>query len=556
MYGCSCSRSTTGSPSARIGASASSASAQVAAVADGHGADPLAVPLLRHERRGGRAQEDQPHGAARAAPRSVIVAVRAQDLVGALERPGDQAAVDGRADLVQAEREPGDDAEVARRRRGAPRTGRRSRRGWRVRIAPSAVTISTSTGCRPSSRSGASGSRARRRASGRRRRPRRRSRAAWPARAPASRGRRRRAGSRAPTCASCAPGSTVTSRMPRHVERQAAVGERGAGDVVAAALDAEQQAVLAGELDGAATSSADAGWTTSAGVWRPSRSRSARLVPALVARRSSDPSRRRPGRRAARRQRGASAVESCDVDARQPRSVRHHAAQSSAPRTPRAARSAGRRPQSSITCSGQPWRRSPPRRRRSGVARSCRPQISVVGTAIRCELAGRDRGAGRTAPSALERAATPARGRGCRPSNASQRPPIALAHRRRGRDAQCVQSRSCVPLVGLRQERVQRRAELGRRARTARGRARRRAQSRRSRRRGSAAKRAAIAPPSAYPTRTGGAAHVSVDQLAEPGAMRVQRPSALRAPWPGRSGAITRWRVARAPGARALQCAA
>ena len=39
--------------------------------------------------------------------------VGAEDLVGPLERPGDQPAVDGRADLVQAEREPGDDAEVA-----------------------------------------------------------------------------------------------------------------------------------------------------------------------------------------------------------------------------------------------------------------------------------------------------------------------------------------------------------------------------------------------------------------------------------------------------------
>jgi hypothetical protein len=36
-----------------------------------------------------------------------------EDLVRALERPRDPAAVDGRADLVQTEREAGDDAEVA-----------------------------------------------------------------------------------------------------------------------------------------------------------------------------------------------------------------------------------------------------------------------------------------------------------------------------------------------------------------------------------------------------------------------------------------------------------
>ncbi|MGH9183784.1 MAG: hypothetical protein ACRDZ9_08290 [Acidimicrobiales bacterium] len=36
-----------------------------------------------------------------------------EDLVGPIEGPGDQPAVDGRAELVEAEREPGDDAEVA-----------------------------------------------------------------------------------------------------------------------------------------------------------------------------------------------------------------------------------------------------------------------------------------------------------------------------------------------------------------------------------------------------------------------------------------------------------
>ena len=45
------------------------------------------------------------HTASSRGASAVSVAVRPQDLVRALERPGDQAAVDGRADLVQAEGE-------------------------------------------------------------------------------------------------------------------------------------------------------------------------------------------------------------------------------------------------------------------------------------------------------------------------------------------------------------------------------------------------------------------------------------------------------------------
>ena len=48
--------------------------------------------------------------------------------------------------------------------------------------------------------------------------------------------------------------------------------------------------------------------------------------------------------------------------------------------------------QSSITRSGQPWRALAASAIRGRFARSCRPQISVVGTAIRAETPGGMRG--------------------------------------------------------------------------------------------------------------------------------------------------------------------
>ena len=85
--------------------------AEIAGVAHGHGADTLAVPLRRYEGRRGGAQEVHPHGelAGRLAGERPV---GAQDLVGSVERPRDQPAVDGRTHLVQAEGERGDDAEV------------------------------------------------------------------------------------------------------------------------------------------------------------------------------------------------------------------------------------------------------------------------------------------------------------------------------------------------------------------------------------------------------------------------------------------------------------
>jgi hypothetical protein len=54
---------------------------------------------------------------------------------------------------------------------------------------------------------------------------------------------------------------------PGHVDRQAELGDRGARDVVTASLDAEEKAVLTGEVTTSATSPAARGCTTSAGAF-------------------------------------------------------------------------------------------------------------------------------------------------------------------------------------------------------------------------------------------------------------------------------------------------
>ena len=157
---------------------------------------------------------------------------------------------------------------------------------------------------------------------------------------------------------------------PRHVERQAALRDRGAGDVVAAALDAEQQPVLTRELDGRGDV---------AGRGRLNDERRCRghhpvpdqhrVVPPLVAgtqKRALDP--RLQVVELLRRQVDASALESCHVDR-----ARAHAAASSPVNVSSAGRSAARNasgcsmwgtwPASSITCSGQPCSSLRPSRR-------------------------------------------------------------------------------------------------------------------------------------------------------------------------------------------------
>ena len=93
--------------------------AEVAAVADGHRADLLPVPLGRDERRRRRVSQDEPDGqlTGRLGGQRPV---GAQDLLRALERPGDEAPVHGRADLVETERERRDDPEVRARASDRP----------------------------------------------------------------------------------------------------------------------------------------------------------------------------------------------------------------------------------------------------------------------------------------------------------------------------------------------------------------------------------------------------------------------------------------------------
>src|SRR5687768_1765430 len=74
--------------------------------------DGPAVPLLREER--GRRRAAYGDGRGQLARRRLSeVSVGREHVPGALGTPDDEAAGNGRTDLVQAECEPGDDAEVA-----------------------------------------------------------------------------------------------------------------------------------------------------------------------------------------------------------------------------------------------------------------------------------------------------------------------------------------------------------------------------------------------------------------------------------------------------------
>src|SRR6266508_1434101 len=77
-----------------------------------HAGDGLAVPLLGNER-GRRCQPDDDGSGEFAWRRFGEIPVGLQHIAGPIGAPGDQPAGDGRADLMQAEREPGDDPEVA-----------------------------------------------------------------------------------------------------------------------------------------------------------------------------------------------------------------------------------------------------------------------------------------------------------------------------------------------------------------------------------------------------------------------------------------------------------
>ena len=211
----------------------------------------------------------------------------------------------------------------------------------------------------------------------------------------------------------------------RHVERQAPVGERGARDVVAAAAHRQQQAVLAGEADRRDDVGRPVGWTTSAG-------RVDHAVPEPRRRRRS-PAHREGSRRRGRARAGP----------RRPRrgggghaaSVPMRGAQRGDERLrPLDRRVVGavldhvQRPAVAALAASATSSR---------VARSWRPQMSVVGTAIRASSPGRS-GARRLLHRRAERdlhARACGRARGCRPGTAPSAASARAGRRGRARNA-------------------------------------------------------------------------------------------------------------------------
>ena len=194
---------------------------------------------------GGARSEDQPHGQL-AGRLGGDRSVAPEDLVGPLEGPGDEPAVDGRADLVQAEREPGDDAEVA-----AAAAERPEQVGVLVAVGGADLAVRgddldllevvdrPAEAARQVAEAAAEGQ-------------------AGDADLgdEAEHGRQPVLLRRPVDVLEQAPRPDVRElgvgidrdvAHAGHVERQAALGDRGSGDVVAAALDAEQQPVVARE---------------------------------------------------------------------------------------------------------------------------------------------------------------------------------------------------------------------------------------------------------------------------------------------------------------------
>ena len=275
----------------------------------------------------------------------------------------------------------------------------------------------------------------------------------------------------------------------------------------------------------ATTSSAPVGWTTSAGV-----------DPAAPFHRSvlaSNPA--APGTRTAPAvlRRSAPRSPGPSITAR---SVRANASGRS---------TGGSSAAPSITCNGQFRRALTAAATASGVARSWRPHTSAVGAAIRASSAGgiaRNANCSIIGPSAARACAVRARARFAA-TNAAHGVPIAAWSRGRSCAQRC-HSASWVDSSGSSANACSAIRNAGAGANGASPRAST-STSRPSRPGSVAAKRAAIAPPSACPASAGGAGHVastsSASQRRTNGASS-SAPAGRGAPWPGRSGAITRWR--------------
>ena len=220
-----------------------------AAVAHDQPDDRLPVPFLWEER--GRRRQAHAHGRGQLARRRLgQVAVGREHVVDPVGAPYDEAARDGRADLVQAVRESGDDAEVAPTAPQRPEevgvlvaAGRPDLavRGddldlLQVVHRPAEATREV-TQAAAERQAGDADSRVER-AQRRGQSVRLRRSVDVPEQTP-------RADVREPRLRVDADVAHA-----RHVERQTALGDRGSGHVVAAALDAQQQTVVTCEPDG------------------------------------------------------------------------------------------------------------------------------------------------------------------------------------------------------------------------------------------------------------------------------------------------------------------
>ena len=261
------------------------------AEADDHGADLAAVPRLGDER-GRRGVQHQHPDAELPGRLGGDRAVRAEDVVGPVERPQDQPAVDDRPDLVQPERERGDHAEVG--------TGPADRPEQVGGLVPARAPDPAVGGDdldleevvhrppEPSAQVAHAAAERQPRHPDLRDEPQRRRESvdlglAVDVPQHAARLHRRRPGDRV----------DVDPAQRGHVEGESAVGERGAGDVVASAPDESARACSRAASTAATTSAVPVGRTTRAGVLAiiPFQSRVASPKPSSPGR-SSAPRRR------------------------------------------------------------------------------------------------------------------------------------------------------------------------------------------------------------------------------------------------------------------------
>lgn len=203
------------------------------------------MPLLGDERLGWRVEEQEPH---RELPRRTggQGPVGAEHLGSPVERPGDQAADDVRSDLVEAEAEAGHDADVRPRPAYRPEEVRVlvARRATQHAVGRDDLDLDqvvrgpaepAAEVAQPAAERQTRDADVRDEAEHRRESVLLGGLVHVPEAAP-------RADVRDP-----AHGVDGDLRHPRHVEQQASVGDRGAGDVVPPALDSEQQPTVARE---------------------------------------------------------------------------------------------------------------------------------------------------------------------------------------------------------------------------------------------------------------------------------------------------------------------